>query len=1006
MLRLRFYLCAFACLLLSLSAQETRLSNLAVRAQGGAETLITGFTIGPGVNKTVLVRAVGPTLGEFGVGETLADPKLELFTGATKVAENDNWNASDAATFLAVGAFPLGANSKDAALIATLAPGNYTAQVSGVGGTNGIALVEVYEISSSGPRLINLSTRAHVGIGGNLLIPGITVSPGRGSRRFLIRAVGPTLGGFGVSGALADPKLDLLSGTTTLAENDNWNTAIGSNSASSTALSDAFTQAGAFPLASGSKDSALLVNLSAGSYTLKVSGVANATGAALIEVYDLTPENQTGVRPAAALYVAQLRPDPGASASTASGYATIVIDATGNAIVNVTFSNLSSTQTSAHLAFGPGGDYVLNLPRGQAEGVPWIFAPSGAYTTNDLVNALNSGNIFVRLDSAKYPAGELQGNFVASRGSQTFIAPAASPALPATALTSPSQTDAARLLMQASFGPTPDGLESVMARGIGGWIDDQFTQPPSLHLAGIRADTTEFPNPQPLSPTIIYQARHDSNRIAAWWKIVLKSPDQLRQRVAFALSQILVVTINAGELPGQAEALAKYYDILVSGAFGNYRQLLEDITLSPAMASTLSHLGNTKADPVRGTSPDENFAREIQQLFTIGLVQLQPDGTLLLDAAGRPIPTYDQAIIVETAKVFTGWSFANRNIPTSTANLSAFRSFPPATTPAGASDDSGWINPMAYYDAFHDKTEKKVVSLQQLPLGEARPTVIPANQTGPQDLKMMLDTVFSHPNTGPFVCRQLIQRLVTSNPSPAYVYRVAAVFANDGTGTRGNLRAVVKAILTDYEARSPDIRNNIGYGKLQEPLLRLAAFLRITNASAANGRYMDSFFNIDAFWGPAGGMWGTALSNLLGQGPLMAPTVFNFYSPDYSPPGPLAAAGLVAPELQIINEYTAISSANYILQFLTRNIAQRPQPPSGPSPYIVPDYSAFLTLASAPAELVDRLNLFFCANQMSESTRTRIVSLLQSLPATTTPTERVRSAIYLVIMSPDGAMQR
>lgn len=988
-----------------LPAQETRLSNLAVRAQGGGgDTLITGFTVSAGGSKTVLVRAVGPTLDAFGVGGTLADPKLELYSGETKIAENDNWNAGDAATFLSVGAFPLGAGSRDAALVATLAPGGYTAQVSGTGG--GVTLVEVYEISNTGSRLINLSTRARVGTGGSILIPGITVSAGTGARRLLVRAVGPALTGFGVGGALADPHLELLSGTEVIAENDNWGTPVGAAAASATTLTDTFAQAGAFALPAGGRDSALLVNLPAGSYTLKVSGVANTTGTALVEVYDLTPVNQTGIRPNAALYVAQLRPDAAAAGSTASGYATILVNADGTASVTVRFSNLTSTQTAAHLALGAGGDYVLNLPRDQVNGVPWTFAPSGAYTTNDLVNALNSGNIFVALDSAKFPGGELRGNFVAARGSQTFQVPAAPPALAVSALAAPTRTDAARLLQQATFGPTEPDLAAVMNRGITGWIDDQMALRPSLHLAGLRADTTTFPNPPVPVPTIFYFARHDSNRIAAWWKIVLTGPDQLRQRVALALSEILVVTINAGELPAQAEALANYYDLLVNGAFGNYRQLLEQVTLNPAMGITLSHRGNTKADPIAGTAPDENFAREIQQLFTIGLVQLQPDGTLLLDAAGQPIPTYDQTTIVETAKVFTGWAFANDHVPVGTTNLTSFRFYPLDTSANGASDTSGWINPMAYYDAFHDKTEKKIVSLQQLPLAEAKPTIIPAGQTGPQDLRQMLDTVFNHPNTGPFLCRQLIQRLVTSNPSPGYVYRVARVFANDGTGTRGNLGAVVKAILTDYEARSPEVIANVGYGKLKEPLIRLAGLLRSVNFSAPNGRFMDSFFNINTTWVPSGGMWGTNISSVFAQGPLMSPTVFNFFSPDYSPPGALAAAGLVAPEMQIINESTAISAANYLLQLFQRDVSLRPQPPSGPSPYLVPDYTAWLPLAGNIPELVDRLNLYFCANQMADATRTRIIALLRSLNPATTPTEIVRSALYWIVLCPDAAMQK
>jgi uncharacterized protein (DUF1800 family) len=986
-------------------AQDTRLSNVSVRtAAGGADTLITGFTIGPGAPKQVLVRAVGPTLGAFGVGGALADPKLELFNSSgVKIAENDNFNASDAGTFASVGAFALGAGAKDAALVATLAPGSYTAQVTGIAGASGVALVEVYEVSGGTTRLINLSTRAQVGTGTNTLIPGITIAPGTGTRRLLLRAVGPALAGFGVPGTLVDPKLELFAGTTKIAENDNWGTPVGSALADAATLTTMFTQSGAFVLAAGSKDAALLINLGSGSYTIQVSGVGNTTGAALVEVYDLTPSNETGARPSASLYVAQLRPDPAATNSTASGYATILINPDGTAFVNVTFTNLTSAQTSAHLQIGGSRDYVLNLPRGQVTAVYWTFEPSGAYTTNDLIEALNTGNIFVGLDSANFPGGELRGNFVRATGSQTFTAPAAPPALAAGALTSPTRTDAARFLTQATFGPTVATINALTARGINGWIDDQIALPVTGAQAAIRADVAAFPNPTtPLGPNapIIYFVTL-ANWNAAWWKMVITSPDQLRQRVAFALSEIFVVGDSF-----ETEANAKYYDVLINGAFANYRQLLEDITLNPVMGTWLTYIKNQKADALKGTAPDENYAREVQQLFSIGLVQLQPDGTLMLDASGQPIPTYNQTTISETAKVFTGWSFAVA--PATTINEQTFRGAgPPSATTAKGADDNAWFLPMRLFDAFHDKTEKKIVSLQQVPLANAAPTVIPAGQTGTQDLKIMLDTLFNHPNTGPFLCKQLIQRLVTSNPSPAYVYRVARIFANDGTGTRGNLGAVIRAILTDYEARSSEVLGNFGYGKIKEPLIRVSSFLRALNGAAPNGRYMDGYFGDPRFAPRLTPYTFLAFPHLtIGQGPLESPTVFNFFSPSYSPPGALAAAGLVAPEMEITDSISAIKVPNEIMNFMYRSPATLPAPPTGLSPFVVLDYSALLPNAKDPTALVAQLNLLFCANQMTAATRAQIVATLQALPATTPDLDRVQTALQFTITSPDGAVQK
>ena len=485
----RLIICLIILAAFPVLGQDTRLSSVAVRTTtGGGDTLITGFTIGPGPTKRVLIRAVGPALTEFGVPGALTDPRLELYNSAgTKIAENDNWTTDDAATFATVGAFPLRAASKDAALVINLPSGGYTVHVTGIGGS-GQALVEVYEVSGGVTRLVSLSTRANVGTGANILIPGISVSPGAGTRRLLVRAVGPSLGAFGVPGTLDDPKLELFSGSNKIGENDNWGTPIGAASADAATLTAAFANNGAFPLAAGSKDAALLINLAAGGYTLQVSGVGNTTGAALVEVYDLTPVNQTGAVPTSSLYVAQLRPDPTATGSTASGYATILIDPNGNATVNITFTNLTSAQAAAHLILGTSRDYVLNLPLGQVTGRTWNFAPTGTFTKNDLINALNGGNIFVGLDSARFPGGELRGNFVPVAGSQTFVAPPVPPALAATALTNPTATEAARFLTQATFGPTIAAITALQSRGISGWIDDQLAVPATSALAMLRAD--------------------------------------------------------------------------------------------------------------------------------------------------------------------------------------------------------------------------------------------------------------------------------------------------------------------------------------------------------------------------------------------------------------------------------------------------------------------------------------------------------------------------------------
>ena len=953
--------------------QEARLSNMSVRAQaGGGDSLITGFTIGPGARKTVLVRAVGPTLRAFGVEGALADPKLTLYdSSGTKLAENDDFNAADAQAFGSVGAFQLTPGGKDAALVATLGPGGYTAEVSGVGGARGVTLVEVYEVGASETRLMNLSTRAQAGAGDAILIPGITISAGSGARRLLVRAVGPALAAFGVAGTVSDPKLELFSGSTRIAANDNWETQSGNAGGTGAQLSAAFSQAGAFALSAGSKDAALLTTLAPGSYTLQVSGANSATGEALVEVYDITDSGGSRINPVSNLFFAQIRPSANAPGSLASGFAAISFASDGNATVSVNISNLSSAQTAAYLRLAGTGDYVLSLPLGQVARRPWVLGPVGIYTRDDIVKALNEGKLYVSLDTAKYPAGEAVGTMLTAAGSTRFTPPAAPPALSETLFSSPSDIDAARLLTQATFGPTEETIAEVKRLGVRGWIDAQLALPQTSFHQTIREDAMRFPNPL---------KRPDgtpNNRItgldfdAGWWKVALTSKDQLRQRVAFALSQIFVVNADDGNFN---EPYAAYYDLLGKYAFGNFRDLLEAVSLNSEMANYLTYIFNQKADPVKGTSPDENYAREIQQLFTIGLVQLHPDGTLLLDAGGTPIPTYDNRTIAETAKVFTGWAY--------TSGRASFLYDPTWEQPGGFSNSdlfslsNGRLQPLRNFPAFHDQGEKRIISLEQLPPSQARPTIIPPNGTGLDDLRLLLDTLFKHPNTGPFITRQLIQRLVTSNPSPGYVHRIAQVFANNGRGVRGDLSSVIKSILTDHEARSAAVAALAGFGKIKEPVLRLSGLMRVLKAAAPNGRYLDGYHlegtsypkSFVANKARLSGFFHGSLITETGQAPLRAPSVFNFFSPSFSAPGPLADAGLVAPELEIVDSTLSVTAPNALIKLIHRSDDLDPEAPS-PDPFVRTNLSSWLSISDNADALVERLALLLSPGSMSAPSR-------------------------------------
>ncbi len=1069
------------------AADDQRVSNLSTRTQigtGAANTAVVGFVIGPGPSKNVLIRAVGPGLAGFGVAGTLGDPRIDLYDSATParlVASNDNWQTvasgttpTTATTFSSVGAFPLTANSRDAALSVTLAPGAYTAQVTGVANSTGITLVEVYDVT--GPaRLMNLSTRAQVGTGAGILISGLVMAPGGGVRKILVRAVGPTLGSFGVTGVLANPAIALLnSANTQIASNDDWGTG------NAAALASAFTQAGAFGFTAGSRDSALLVDLEPGkSYTLQVSGVGATTGVALVEVYDLTSESAVsinvgtstattdtkgappgvfvisrtgsttlpltvyyqlsgtaipgldyaaltgsvtipagatsanvvisalpgggenainkdttlqlssgtgytiGERSAAAvtifynpgtLYVAALRTPPTATTSTAFGTATVQLSLDNRfAVVSLSFSNLSSPETVAYLRVGATGEVgveLVRIPNGQVNGFSWVITGSGTLTAADIVQALKDGRLFLSVESASYPAGELRGTFIQTSGALAFSVPSAPPALADSALT---PAEASRFLTQSTFGPTKVEIDALAGKRLqdhNAWVSAQIALAPSLHLDALEADYRTY---TALGDDPRYTQQ---NRQAAWWKLSLGAPDQLRQRVAFALSEILVVSDVNGMLAINPRAVANYYDILVKGAFGNYRQVLESVTLSPMMGVYLSSLRNAKSTfNTAGTlitAPDENFAREVMQLFTVGLMQLQPDGTLKLDPLGVPIPTYDNKTITEMAKIFTGWAYYSANL-----------------VPNFRAEATNNMQPMMLYPAFHEDGPKTIIG----------GVTIPANQGGAKDLKDTLDALFNHPNSAPFISRQLIQRLVTSNPSPGYVYRVAQSFANNGSGVRGDLGAVVRAILMDYEARSPAVAATASFGKLKEPLLRATAILRAFDGGANNGRVQ--IFNPETN---------------LAQAALRAPTVFNFFEPDFVQPGLLTTAGLFAPEYQILTDTTAISMPNQLWNYIYPNRSGMPGVTTAFNPAEatvgVRFDPAILALARTPQALVDYANLVLAAGALPKAVTDRFLASITAMPVGTGATfagadlERVRSAVYLTVSVPQGAIQK
>jgi len=509
----------------------------------------------------------------------------------------------------------------------------------------------------------------------------------------------------------------------------------------------------------------------------------------------------------------------------------------------------------------------------------------------------------------------------------------------------PTPDTAARFLAQATFGPTWSDIAAVQALGYRGWIEEQINAPISGFTSYV--DATVAGTGEELAQRHLQEA---------WVQHATQGPDQLRQRVANALLEIIVVS-TANGLGGstQTTGLAGYMDVLMRNAFGNFRTLIEEVTLHPAMGRYLNMVNNQREDPARGRSPNENYARELLQLFSIGTVRLNLDGTPMLGSDGQPIPTYDQSVIQGFAKVFTGWTYGQ------------------AAAPYRFNAPQDWRRPMVAIADRHSTSAKTLLDGR----------VLPARQTAEKDLAAALDNVFAHPNVGPFIGRRLIQRLVTSNPSPQYVERVATVFNDNGQGIRGDLAAVVRAILLDAEARSAAAVQTPGYGHLREPMIRVTATLRAFNGRAASGRYRAV----------------TNLDGTMGQAPFRSPTVFNFFLPDYARPGIVAEGGLVSPEFQIATETTVVNGHNTI-----RDLVYRGYGPSDAN-LVRLDLSAEEGVAANPAALLDRLNVLLFGGQLSQATRDIVLEAVNRVAANQ-PANRARMAINLLLNSPEYQVQK
>lgn len=540
------------------------------------------------------------------------------------------------------------------------------------------------------------------------------------------------------------------------------------------------------------------------------------------------------------------------------------------------------------------------------------------------------------------------------------------PITPSTPSTLKSK-DASRFLTQSTFGATTKSINELVALGsYEKWVDQQVAEPISIN----HKTATKQLWDKACSSNDDISAEFRTN---VWWDAAINNPDQLRQRIAFALSEIFVIS-SIGPLAHNNLAVADYYDVLNKHAFGNYRELLEEVTLHPAMGYYLSMLRNEKENTAKNIRPDENYAREVLQLFSIGVHQLNIDGSLKKEN-GKPIDNYDQSIIEGFAKVFTGWNFANLN------RWDAY---------IGNGDGT---QPMKAWAEYHDTLNSK-----KLLNGK----IIAAGGTAEQDLKIALDNIFNHPNVAPFMSKQLIQRLITSNPSPEYIQRVAQVFNDNGSGIRGDFKAVVKATLLDDEARN-DPSNIANFGKLREPLLRISHLRRAFKAIPVikeGTRYGGNKCGKGKYT-----LYQTPFSNAIenfGQDVLQSPSVFNFFLPDYSPPGVVQNAKLVAPEFQINTENAMVSLENSIGFEIDRSGEKNIN-------WTTLNLENEIALAAKPEKLLEHLNLLLLNGDMSVELKQLLLKHLNNDVFPNNEQGRrnkTKDAIMLIAFSPEYLIQK
>ena len=588
----------------------------------------------------------------------------------------------------------------------------------------------------------------------------------------------------------------------------------------------------------------------------------------------------------------------------------------------------------------------------------------------------DTGNYLGVSESVVYVLGPITGNALVSAGRLEDFAALVS--VDRDAATPTTDLEAARFLLQAQFSASDAEIAALRSKGYKTWLLEQFKAP--LSMTGVAwLDARGYD----LVDNVFRYYDNSYPGDYMIWNQLMTSADAVRQRCALALSEFFVVSLVSLDFSWRSHAIAAWWDLLVANAFGNYRQLLEAVSLNPAMGYYLNTKGNRKEDMARNRVPDENYGREVMQLFSLGVHQLNLDGTEKLDASGARIESYTQSDITNLARVFTGWDIdQSQNVPT----------LEPVQNRTIPSTHYTRL-PMVLNAANHS-------TLAATFLG----ATVPAGTTGVPALKIALDTLFNHPNVGPFFGKQMIQRLVTSNPSPAYVARVASAFNNNGAGVRGDLQAVFAAVLLDDEARGAAGLSDPKFGRLREPMVRMVQWGRSFGITSARGSWkMGDLSNP---------------GNRLGQSPLRSPTVFNFFRPGYVPPSTaLSATKTPAPEFQLVNESSVGGYLNYMQGVIRSGIFVNAPNQSGNGSNatngydITAAYIAELALVLNPPALLARLNLLLCAGQLSAANQTLIINALNATALTVNSSDsakrdRLAAAVLLVMASSDYLIQK